>query len=125
MSKAKVETKKVVTKNPNEVIFAHAPVYNLQTIRKLALALIVKAGQDPKKVAVIEETLQVLSEFLAVRAKAGSEAREAAIASAEALAAAKAEAAAKHRLADAQGSLADAKKAQSHWSKVVETLTGK
>lgn len=125
MAKAKVETKKVVTKNPNEVIFEHAPVYNLQTIRKLALALIVKAGQDPKKVAVIEETLQVLAEFLEVRAKAGVEAREASIASAEALAASKAEAAAKHKLADAQGSLEDATKAQSHWSKVVETLTGK
>jgi hypothetical protein len=108
--------------NPNEVKFTHAPVYNLQTVRKLALALIVKSSQDPKKVAAIAETLEVLQEFLVARAEQGVVAREASIAAEAARKESVAQAAAEAKLVDAQHNLAAAEEGVAKWKGVLKDI---
>jgi 4-hydroxyphenylpyruvate dioxygenase-like putative hemolysin len=78
----------LVTKNPDSVKFAEAPFYNLANVRQATKQLIVRSSQDPKKVAAILETLEVLTEFLTVRAKHGVEVRAATVAANDAAAAA-------------------------------------
>lgn len=116
MAKAKVIT------NPNEVKFHHVPVYNLATVRKLALALIVKSSNDPKKVEAIAETLEVLMQFLKARAAQGKKAREVAIAAETKRREDAAEAAAKHKIVDANNNLKDAEAGVSKWTAVLEKL---
>ena len=112
---------KVIT-NPNEVKFNHVPVYNLATVRKLALALIVKSSQDPKKVEAIEDTLVVLLKFLKARAAQGKKAREVAVAAEAKRREDAAEAAAKAKVVDAEHNLKNAEEGVSKWSAVLEKL---
>lgn len=116
------KAKRTKVTNPNEVKFNHVPVYNLATIRKLALALIVKASQDPKKVEAIADTLEVLMAFLKDRAEAGVKAREVAVAAETAKREAAAEAAAKHKIVDAKSNLASAEAGVTKWAAVLDTL---
>ena len=116
MAKAKAIT------NPNEVKFNHVPVYNLATVRKLALALIVKSSQDPKKVEAIEDTLVVLLKFLKDRAAQGKKAREAAVAAEAKRREDAAEAAAKAKIVDAEHNLKNAEEGVSKWTAVLEKL---
>lgn len=102
------DRKAVITKNPDSVVFAEAPFYNLANIRKGALSLIVRASSDPKKVKAIKETLTVLLKFLEVRAKHAEKVRAADIKAAEARDADRAVAAAQAREADARALVRDA-----------------
>ena len=91
-----------VTKDVASVAFKLAPFYTLAGIRRDALSLITRSASDPKKVEAIAETLTVLMDFLAVRAKHGADVRKAQIASAKADAEAKLASAALHIRADAE-----------------------
>jgi len=97
--------KAVISKNPDELVFAKAPFYNLANVRTAAKSLIVRSSSDPAKVEAIRETLEVLLEFLDVRAKHGEEVRKASIEAEKAADAARAKAAAEAREADAKSLL--------------------
>lgn len=114
-------TKKEIT-NPNEVKFNFVPMYNLATVRKLALALIVKSSQDPKKVEAIADTLEVLMKFLKDRAAQGKKAREAAVAAEAKRRKDAAEAAAKAKIVDAEHNLKNAEEGVTKWSSVLDAL---
>ena len=111
-----------ITKNADSVTFAEAPFYTLANIRKLALALIVKSSKDPKKVAAIAETLEVLKEFLDVRAKHAAEQRAVDVAAAEKALETKARVAAEHELSEATQQLDNSVAAVKRWTKVREAL---
>ena len=113
----------VITKNPDSVKFAHAPVYNLANLRKEALALIVKASNDPKKVAAIEETLECLKEFLDVRAEHAADVRTKAVAAEKARRESEAVAAAQAKVQDAKNNLKAAEEGAAKWKEVLATLT--
>ncbi len=121
----KTETKKVahVTKNADSVKFAQAPVYNLATIRRDMINLVVKASNDPKKVDAVAETLEVLKEFLDARAKHAAEVRTATVAAEKARKEAEAVAAAQARVKDAQHNLKAAEAGAAKWKSVLADLT--
>lgn len=97
--------KAVITKNPDDLVFAEAPFYNLANVRTAAKSLIVRSSSDPAKVAAIRETLMVLLKFLDVRAKHGAEVRAASIAAEKAVDEARNKAAAEARESDARSLL--------------------
>jgi len=91
----------VITKNPDTLVFAEAPFYNLANIRRNMVSLIVRASSDPAK----QETLTVLQEFLKIRADHGAAVRAASIAAEAKAVEARAKAAAEAREADAKSLL--------------------
>jgi len=95
----------VITKNPDTLVFAEAPFYNLANIRRNMVSLIVRASSDPAKVKAIQETLTVLQEFLKIRADHGAAVRAASIAAEAKAVEARAKAAAEAREADAKSLL--------------------
>lgn len=98
-----------LTKCVTSVSYEHAPFYNLANIRKETLTLITRASSDPKKVEAIAETLAVMQDFLAVRAKHGADTRKAQIASDKAAHEAQRAAAAMHIRSDAEQTLKSGK----------------
>lgn len=109
--------KAVVSKNPDELVFAEAPFYNLANVRTAAKSLIVRSSSDPAKVDAVRETLEVLLEFLNVRAKHGAEVRAASIAAEKAADESRAKAAAEAKEADAAALL-------KHGEEQVKRATG-
>ena len=114
-----------VTKNADSIKFAKAPVYNLAKVRRDTINLIVKSSNDPGKVAAIAETLEVLKEFLDVRAEHAADQRTKAVAAAEAAAKAREVSAAQAKVVDAKHNLKAAEEGAAKWSKVLADLMPK
>lgn len=119
------ERKVVITKNPDSVVFAAAPFYNLANVRKAALSLITRASSDPAKVDAIKETLEALLAFLEVRAEHAAEVREAEVKAQEAALAAKAKAQAEWAEKDAKNLLKDGKAQVKRAEGILAKLRGK
>ena len=123
MAKKEVKGKVAhVNKNADSVKFAEAPVYNLATVRRDVINLIVKASNDPKKVVAIAETLEVCKQFLDARAEHAADVRTKAVAADKAAREAAAVAAAQAKVVDAKHNLKAAEEGAAKWKAVLADL---
>lgn len=119
--KDKIKVSKV-TKNADSIVFAEAPFYTLAAVRRMAINLIVKVANDPKKVKAVAETLEVLKEFLDARSKHGADVRAKAVEAQEAQKLSLTKAAAEATIRDVEVNLRDSEAAVSKWQAAKDAL---